>query len=161
MPSFLPKPCSTPVSTPFPLLLLLPATGVGSWERPQLMEHGAISSEALCSGALPHSRQRHCPTLHPPAVGQIPALRKQRAAVPKSLLCLSLEQLPVPTPSIPACCNCRNAASSQHCPRDSSCYSCPASCRETRNCFAVMVTISIKHEELSPCFSGTRKLLCV
>lgn len=94
MPSFLPKPCSTPVSTPFPLLLLLPATGVGSWERPQLMEHGAISSEALCSGALPHSRQRHCPTLHPPAVGQIPALRKQRAAVPKISALLVLGTAP-------------------------------------------------------------------
>lgn len=118
------------------------------------MEHGEISKETLCSRALPHSKQRHSPVPHPPAAEQILVLRKQQAAVPKPLLCLSLKELPVPTPSFPGCCSCRKAASSQHCPTGSS-YCCfPVStARRQGTALLWWPQSALSSKELLPCFS--------
>lgn len=95
-------------------------TGEGSWERPRLPNTG--------NPVKTLSASRRCPT---PSTAGLPgptstcsragshAQKTRGSTAKKSLLCLSLEPLPVPTPSQPAC-SCRNSAGWQYYPLDSS-----------------------------------------
>lgn len=135
-----PKPCSTPMSAPFPLLLL-------PWHSfcSLTLEWGAGRGHS-CGTWGNQSVKRLCPIpsrgTAPPAASRSSCSENSHAKIPALLV---LEAAPCAHTLLPACCNCRNAASSQLCP-----WALPTtasqsySSRETRNCFAVMVTTSIE-----------------